>query len=152
MQQSFDCTVHWLRSLKTGSEFPDLVFRADVDFATSGMMSLTSVDRPEVVAVMLSSDEYNTPDFAAGCWACENRVNTELGRDDLRIPRFIRSEETFSAPDGISFQEYQQLHKPPKLFYADIYDVNGEAEVVREESLVEFLGSGGTLIDRISGT
>ncbi len=152
MQRSFDCTVQWLRSLNTGREFPNLVFRADVDFATSGMISLTSGDRPEVVAVMLTSDEYNSSDMAAGCSACEARVNAELARDDLRIPRFMRSEDTFSAPDGVSFQEYQKLYKPPKLFYADIHNANGEAEVVREESIDEFLASGGTLIDRISGT
>ncbi len=105
MKRSFDGTISWLRSVNTGREFPLLVFRGDIDYATSGLASLTSIERPEVVAIALTGEEFNADDTAA----CEQRINSELSRDDLRVSRFLRSLDTFDAPVGISFQEYMKL-------------------------------------------
>lgn len=148
MKRSFDGTISWLRSVTTGREFPLLVFRADVDYATSRLASLSSTNGPEVVAVNLTDDEFNSDDATT----CERRVNSELSRDDLRVVRFLRSVDTFNATAGISFQEYMNVSTPPKLFYSDIYDSDGEAELVREEPIDDFVKRGGTLLDRISGT
>lgn len=148
MNWSFDGRICWLRSVNTGHEFPLLVFREDSDYATAGLASLTSIDRSEVVAVSLTDDEFNSDDVSK----CEQRVNTELIHNDLRVARFLRCVETFDAPAGISFQEYQKLHTPPKLFYSDIHDPSGEAEQVREESIDDFLNGGGKLIDMARGT
>ncbi|WP_461507153.1 hypothetical protein [Rhodopirellula baltica] len=148
MTWSFDGTISWLRSCNTDREFPILVFRGDVDFATAGLASLTSVNRYEIVAFSLTDAEYNADDVSM----CEKRLNTELRRNDLRSSRFLRSVDTFDAPAGISFQEYQKLRTPPMLFYADIYAPDGEAEFVREQSLDEFTNGGGTIIDMVRGT
>ena len=112
------------------------------------MASLTSVDRPEIVAFLLTDDEYNADDLSA----CEQRVNAELDRNDLRAASLLRVVNTFDAPAGISFQEYQKLHLPPTLFYTDIHDSDGEAELVREESIDDFIHAGGALIDMVRGT
>ena len=148
MNWSFDGKISWLRSLETGREFPLLVFRGDVDFATSGLASLTSVDYPEVVAISLTDEEFNSNDNSA----CEKRVNSELSRDDLRMTRFLRSVDTFKAPAGISFQEYAKLATPPRLFYSDILIPNGEAEFVRDESLDDFVNGGGIILDKSDDT
>lgn len=148
MNWSFDGTISWLRSCSTDREFPILVFRGDVDFATAGLASLTSVDLQEIVAFALTDSEFNADDASM----YEKRVNTELGRSDLRASRFLRSVDTFDAPAGISFQEYQNLHTPPKLFYADIYTPGGEAEFVREQTLDEFTNGAGEIIDMVRST
>ncbi|MEO9593409.1 hypothetical protein [Rhodopirellula bahusiensis] len=110
--------------------------------------SLTSIDRAEVVAISLTTEEYNADDVAL----CEQRINDEMARNDLRVALFLRSVDTFDAPAGISFQELQKLQTPPKLFYSDIYDPNAEAEMVREESFHDFINGGGTILDMARGT
>ncbi len=148
MNWSFDGTISWLRSCSTERKFPILVFHRDVDFATACLASVTGVERHDIVAFSLIDDEYNTDDVSF----CERRINTELGRTDLRTVRLLRSVETFDAPAGISFQEYQRLYTPPKLFYTDIHDLDGEAELIRDESIDDFIRAGGTLIDMVRGT
>ena len=77
-------------------------------------------------------------------------MKTELGRKDVRVPHFLRSANSIDTSD-MPFQQYVGLYQPPKLIYSNLYDNNGEAEVVRKESPEAFLTSGGTWIDLPTG-
>ena len=77
-------------------------------------------------------------------------MKTELGRKDVRVPHFLRSANSIDT-SGMSFQQYRGLYQPPKLIYSNLYDNNGEVEVVRKESLEAFLASGSTSIDLLTG-
>ena len=148
----FDGTIQWLRSPASGKVFPHLVFRGDVDFVTSGLVSLTSVDSSEIVATLHLPEEaylYERPEFAK---ACEDRINRVLGRKDLRVITLLRTESDKINSTGMSFQEYLAIAKAPRLFYRDIYSDDGEATVVREESIDHFLEAGGILLDRTKST
>lgn len=147
-KRTFDCYITWALSSTAQREFPVLVFRADVDYATSGFASLTSTTSNEVVAVVIEAiDQDKTPESDA---AIEALVNSKLDRTDLRMPALVRSEDRAVLPDNISFQDFRRLYQPPRLFYTDIYGSAGEAEAVREQSIDEYLNSGGVLTDLIS--
>lgn len=150
--RNFDGTILWLRSTATGKVFPHLVFRGDVDFVTSGLVSLTSIDSSAVVATWHLPEEiylFERPEFAK---TCEDRINRDLGRRDLRVITLIRTDSQEINARGMSFQEYIAVAKPPRLFYSDIYSEDGEATVLREESIDQFLEAGGTLLDRTKST
>lgn len=87
--------------------------------------------------------EFNADDASA----CEHRPSSELSRDELRMSCFHSTLDTFVAPIGISFQAYLKLRAPPRIFCSDIYDLSGEAEVEREESIDDFVNDGGTFLD-----
>lgn len=148
----FDGTIQWLRSAATGKVFPHLVFRGDVDFVTSGLVSLTSVDASEIVAELHLPEEIYLRERPESAKECEARINQELGRNDLRVITLLRTESDTINASGMSFQEYLAIAKAPRLFYRDIYSEDGEATVVREESIEQFLKSGGILLDRTKST
>src|SRR4051794_15627097 len=112
--------IQWVRSSQNDREFPVLVFSADCDFATSGMVSLTSTEICEVIATMASSEEWAQYDRNA----IENRVNRALARSDLRSVELLRIENG-------------------RLIYADILSEGGVAFATRTQSLREFVKSGG---------
>jgi len=146
--RTFDGTVQWLESHASGKIFPNLVFRGDVDFVTSGLISLTSITRNEIVATMFLPEEcclYDRPDFSK---RCEDRINRELDRVDLRVVSLLRTVDDPIDTRGMSFQEYSAKVKPTQLYYTDIYSEEGEALVIREESIETFLAGGGTLVDK----
>ncbi len=140
-----DGYVIWLKSRRTGRLFPSIVFSGDTDMATEGFIALTSTERVEIVVTEMTGPEWN--DQENGDKACARRVNQALGRTDLRAVRLLRAEETFEAPKGISFQEYQRLYTPPRYVYSDIHDPKGgEADMVSEQSFGEFQAENGTII------
>ena len=144
----FDGTIQWLSSTATGKTFPNLVFRGDVDFVTSGLVALTSTSKTEIVATTFQPEEvylHDRPEFAE---RCEERINQELERTDLRIVSLLRTESDPIDAAGMSFQEYQARVKPPRLFYRDIHAEGSEAQVVREESIDDYIAGGGTLTDK----
>ena len=119
------------------------MFSGDTDMVTDGWVSLTSIDRPEIVITEVTSDEHNVPD---GLLRCEGRINSELARSDLRIVWLSRVVDRTTSQPGMSFQEFQRAYIPPQCFYRDIFDPHGEATVIREESLDSFRSSGGRVI------
>jgi len=135
-------TILWCRSSQTGKEFPIVQFSGDTDMATDGLVSLTSTSKPEVFVTTVTAEEYNAD--KKGTLKCEERVNRELSRIDLRVNFHVRIESA-SPPTGTSFQEFRKLFKPPMLFYRDIFSESGEAAVVKEETVDSFRSSGGVL-------
>jgi hypothetical protein len=112
--------VQWARSSSSNREFPVLVFAADVDFVTDGMVSLTSVERNEVVATMAENDEWCDWDPRA----IESRINGELSRADLRCVTLLRVEGDRSV-------------------YVDLFSEGSEAFDSRRQTLREFRDAGG---------
>lgn len=124
--------ITWYRSPSTGGEFPIYTFSADVDFATSGLLALTSIEKPEIVRGEYTTKEWNAPTNST-LFAIERRLNRRLGRSDLRYPFFFASD-----PDQPSRS---------KLFDRDLFVKGEEATPVRRVTVEEFLASGGTIID-----
>ena len=114
--------IQWTRSVRGTVKFPVLVFSADVDFVTAGMVSLTSMKRAEVVATMATGEEWNRDDLDA----VEARVNAALGRADLRCPRLLRK------PDG-------------RVAYADLRGGGGDALPAHTQTPAEFVAAGGVV-------
>jgi hypothetical protein len=112
--------VQWVRSASSEREFPVLVFSADVDYVTAGMVSLTSVERNEIVATMAEDDEWNHWNTRA----IEGRVNRELLRQDLRHVDLRRVEGE-------------------RCVYADLFSAGGDAYDTRRQTLREFCDEGG---------
>lgn len=140
-------SVIWLRSLATAKEFPSAQFSGDTDMATDGFVSLTSVERPELILARLSSEEWSLQP-PQGALSAEQRLNAELGRSDLRACWLVRVEEAAAPSAAATFQDFRRRHIPPVTIHRDIYSPDGEAEVVREESAAEFLASGGAIFQQ----
>ena len=114
-----------LRSEATGRHFSSVEFYGDTDMATDGSVALTSIEHPDMIFITeVSPEEYQAQD---GQLQCEKRLNSSLGRSDLRAAWFKRAETR-------------------RIFYRDIFDPEGEAELVSKMSLEEFKRSGGTII------
>ena len=123
-------SIVWCRSEHTGREFPIARFSGDVDYVTDGFESLTSINGPEVVITTLTSAEYRER-IAGASHACEDRVNRQLGRTDLRISGLVRVVDHC---------------QPPVIVYRDILATDGEAVAVRTESRRAFQRAGGKIL------
>jgi hypothetical protein len=133
----------WLKSLKTNKIFPHLIFSADVDYVTNGMVSLTSECKNEIVMTHLMPDEFiseNESDLA-------QRINSELNRNDLKEINFIRRESVTSKKKFFeSYKTYWKRLKPDQMYYQDISDSSCESIQVKKESISEFIKNGGKII------
>lgn len=133
-------TILWLQSRATKQQFPTVLFSADTDAATDGWVSLTSVDRPEVVVTEATAEEYQAVmKGPEGHLLIEDRVNAALKRADLKCPWLVRVEEASPATQGHLHQEY------PKILYRDILSPDSLAAIVRRTTRREFERSGGTV-------
>ena len=121
-------SILWLRSLRTGRRFPIILFSGDTDMATSGLGALSSTSGREVVATYLTSEEV-CADLPTGLRIFEERMNARLGRSDLRYVPIVRVVDEPRAD----------------VLYRDIFDPEGEADVVSEESLQQFRATGGVV-------
>ena len=124
------CYVAWLLS-ENGKRFPRFVFSGDTDMATEGLGSLTSWKGNEIILTEYSEEEWAlccqmNADFVKGSKMFEERVNRELGRDDLRDVWFIAKKG-----DG--------------LFYRDIFSEKGEARQTSRQKSADFVKKGGIL-------
>lgn len=108
--------------------------------ATSEFVTLTSVEKPEVVVARLSASEFNKNGIAA----CEKRVNAQLNRTDLRAVTLIKANAQATV-SNLSFREYLKESKRPTLFFVDILSTEGVAQAVREQSASEFEREGGMI-------
>jgi hypothetical protein len=118
-------TITKLRSKAKGRYFSSVIFSGDTDMETDGWVALTSIDRPEVVITEVSQDEHQAAD---GLLRCEQRVNSALARSDLRVVWFKRAGN--------------RSETPRRLFYRDIFDSEGDAELLSEISIEDFERSG----------
>ena len=141
-------TILWLQSQKTGRRFPIVQFSADTDMATDGWVSLTSVERSDVVVTQLTNEEYRSTAAGAvgGYLQLEERVNAALHRNDLRHSWLVRVEEKGPSGMGLSFQEFRKVYQPPKLFYRDILSAGGVAEEISRVSRSQFEREGGSVV------
>lgn len=139
-------TIIWLRSLSTGKCFPSVQFTADTDMATCGWISLTSVERPEIIVTQLTGNEFRAAGSESPSYTeVEGRVNAILGRNDLRVPWLASAEpdERHAAPD--SFPGFLKTHRPVRLLYRDIFDPDSVAEEVSTQSREQFEHDGGVV-------
>jgi hypothetical protein len=132
-----ETTIAWLRD-KAGL-FPHAEFAGDSDAVTMGWCSFTSRVYVEVVLAELTAFEWCGGD--AGVAAATERLNLELGRDDLVYIR-VRYEQVGPSGSGISFQEFRKVYRPMRAHYSSRSGLE-DSIWVREESLDEFRGSGG---------
>lgn len=140
-------TILWLKSENTGKQFPVVLLSSDTDMATAGWVSLTSVEKNEVVVTELSAEEYRaTVNGASGYLQVEKRINAALGRVDLKCPWFVRAEESGADATGMSFQDFRKVYRPPVVYYRDIFQPDAVAREVSRVSLSQFEQAGGKLV------
>jgi hypothetical protein len=113
-----------------------VVFSGDTDMTTMGLISLSSIEKPEVViAYDRGTDEVS---FA-------EQLSASLNRNDLRLVPFLRAEQLGGVTPGTSFQEFRAAYREPRLLYRCPYCRSGEAVAVEEQSFTEFARGGGTI-------
>ncbi|WP_322629468.1 hypothetical protein [Halothiobacillus sp.] len=140
-------TILWLKSESTGKQFPVVLFSADTDMATAGWVTLTSIEKYEVVVSELTAEEYRaTANGSSGYLQVEKRINAALGRADLKCPWFVRAEESGPSGKNLSFQEFKKVYRPPAIYYRDIFQPDAVAVEVSRVSLSQFEQAGGKLV------
>lgn len=110
---------------------------------TQGLASLTSVNTNELVLFEMTGDEWNNYSDKN---LSKGRISIQLNRDDLRPVRFLRGEDTFSARDGISFQEFRKIYKPHAAIYECPICETGEAVSLQKQTIEEYQNNGGSII------
>ena len=100
--------------------------------ATAGKVSLTSLERDEVVITTMTGDEWNNA-WSFGTDQCEARINALLGRQDLRIMRFRKIQ--VGSSDIARFDPL------------DIHDPANPAERRRRQKVSSFLKRGGRITE-----
>ncbi len=140
-------TILWLQATTGMRQFPIVQFSGDTDMVTQGWISLSSIERPEIVVTKLTGAEYeNTYEGPGGYLQVEHRVNGALDRSDLRSSWVVRVEHPEKVATGNSFAVFGCGRLPNKLFYRDIFSNDSLAEVVGQVPLSEFEDEGGKLI------
>jgi hypothetical protein len=142
-------TILWLTSESTGKRFPVAQFTADTDMVATGRVSLTGVENHDIVVTTLTDDELrDTKTDTAGYLRLEARINAQLERTDLVSCWLTAVEQPTYDVDvaTLSFQEFRKLHRPPRLFYRDIYSPDGRAGVEQEVSRRAFERQGGKVL------
>jgi len=89
--------VHKLRCSRCGETVFTAIF---ADQPSDGLVALTNINAPELVVDELTSEEYSSsnPDPLV-----EERVARELGRQDLRVVRFLRADDP-SRPHHLTYR------------------------------------------------
>lgn len=142
-------TILWLTSEGTGKRFPAASFSADTDMVTTGRVSLTGVANHDIVVTTLTDDQLrDTMTDFDGYLRLEARINAQLARTDLVCCWLTAVEEPTYDVDiaTLSFQAFRKLHRPPQLFYRDIYTADGRATVEKEVSRRTFERQGGRVL------
>jgi len=129
-----------LKCRRCGAKFPHAVFSGDTDMATDGLVSLTSVERNELVFGELTADEWKLEDAKRVSAACQ-RISGALARTDLRSVMVVRWQKSQSIA-GLSFAAFRKTYKPPVGVYSCPH-CGGEAKSIQQQSWSEFMTSGG---------
>jgi hypothetical protein len=139
-------TILWLQSSKDEKPFPIVRFSADTEMATEGWVSLTSIERSEIVVAQLTGEEYRaTFEGTEGYLQLERRTNHALSRSDLKCSWLVRVEQPEQTGKNSSFMAFYN-ERLPKLLYRDIFRNDILAEVISIVSLSEFEQGGGKLM------
>lgn len=117
--------IYWYYSPKERRAYPIYIFGGDTDMATEGKVSLTSLERNEVVLTLLAESE-GPLDYDL----IEARVNARLGRKDLRTHRHRE------IPD-----------KPGWYEPLDLFDPQSPVKMFRIQSVAAYLRRGGALTE-----
>ncbi len=138
-------TILRLKSLATSRYFHTVLFSADTDMATSGWISLTSIEKPEIVVTTMTDEEYqgSADGGETGYLMNERRMNSFLERSDLRCCWLVSIEEQTAKAPTVSFQEFLKTYQPPRLFYRDIFSLVGRATVDAELTRKQYEQEGG---------
>jgi hypothetical protein len=132
-----DISIIWLKSVTTGILFPAITQLGDSeDACILARIDLTSLKCKEVVLTQACQSLLNAPAPEAYL-EHEMKINHQLGRNDLKVNWFLKSNEQINLQTG-------KVTK--NLFYRDIFTDNGQALLTREESLEDFISSGGKLL------
>jgi len=134
-----------LKSLATGRYFHTVEFSGDTDMATAGWVSLTSMEKTEIVVTTMTAEEYqgSADGSDTGYLMNERRMNAVLKRSDLRCCWLVSAEEQNSEEPTGSFQEFLKSYRPPRLFYRDIFSFVGRAKVDARLTRKQFEDAGG---------
>ncbi|WP_412025758.1 hypothetical protein [Burkholderia cepacia] len=140
-------TIVWLQSNTSAKQFPIVQFTADTDMATLGWVSLTSTERPEIVVVQVTAEEFRAiADGTDGYLAVEHRVNAALKRSDLKCSWLARVEEVTPSVKDSSFQAFREAYRRPKVSFRDILHRDSLAQEVSRTTRAEFERNGGKVI------
>jgi hypothetical protein len=124
------------------SEFPVFVLSADTDMPLLGIGCLTSVAVNEIVLARMEVSELKGDPAARSLF--ESRVNTLLGRGDLRVVPLLRVDDV-PDPKDVSFREWMVLRKPPQPIYGSIVNAGAEARSVATMAVPEYRSRGGLI-------
>lgn len=140
-------TIVWLQSQATSHQFPIVQFSGDTDMVTAGWVSLTSIDKPEIVVTQTTAAEHHAiAQGHDGYLQVENRINVALGRTDLRCAWLVRVEETSPMIQGTTFQKFRKSYRPPKLLFRDILGIESLASEASRTTRSEFERGGGKVL------
>ena len=143
MVRWINASVSMLLCSKVGHKVPYVTFSGDTDMVTAGLASVSSISKSEIVV-----GEMTPPELADKTGLLfENRMNAELGRDDLRIARLLRIDEA-DIPAGLSFQEFQRGYVAPRLVFACPRCISEEAIQTERQTLADYVYAGGMLTMR----
>ncbi|MBN9547083.1 MAG: hypothetical protein J0I19_16580 [Alphaproteobacteria bacterium] len=123
-----------------GKHTPYLTLSGDTDMVTNGLVSLSSIERNEIVVADTHGNELRDKDGAATL----GRVSGQLNRSDLRIVRLLRA-ESLDVKAGPGFQAFVENHRPPSMIFSCPHCLTGEAKVEKRLSLAEYRREGGKL-------
>jgi hypothetical protein len=129
-----------VRSRRNGVEFVVGIPSADVDYATDGLLVLTSTEKDELILCMATSEEYALgPDVGARRRAA--RLREQSGRTDL-----VPATASFDTPANPAVWS-GGTHPPCRFAFIDIFDPSGLADPVAPLSCKEFVDAGGQITD-----
>ena len=138
MVRWIEASVSMLLCSKMGHKVPHVTFSGDTDMATAGLASVSSISKSEIVVGAMTP-----PELADETGLLfENRMNAELGRDDLRFARLLRIDQA-DSPAGLSFQEFQKVYVAPRLVFACPRCVSEEALQTEHQTLADYQHAGG---------
>ncbi|HEU4704503.1 MAG TPA: hypothetical protein VFS45_02170 [Sphingomicrobium sp.] len=132
--------VSILRCEGCSQSTPHLTLSGDTDMTTTGLVSLSSVARDEIVVVKLEPAEFADDTGLA----VQTRLNSLLERDDLRFVR-LRRADAAAPTGGISFQDFQKAYQPPRLIFACPKCDVGDASQLTSETPSSYKRGGGKL-------
>ena len=129
-----------LRCRKCRGLTPYLTFSGDTDMVTDGLAQLSSNVANEVVVAALKPSEFSD-------WSgleLQDRINRQLGRDDLRYVRLIRAEAAPIKP-GTSLKKFRNEWAPPVVVFSCPKCEGGEATEWRKDTPSAFKNGAGKL-------
>lgn len=114
---------------------------------TAGWISLTSIDKPEIVVTQTTAAEHHAiAQGHDGYLQVESRINAALGRTDLRCAWLARVEESSPMIQGTTFQEFRKSYQPPRLLFRDILGHESLASEASRTTRSEFERGGGKVL------